>query len=1085
MDWTTKFRRFTAGCLTALTLIGSVSAWGKPETTNYPELEDEGVKARIAVGSDLHIGNNVGADERLRNAYEQFYKAAGDRLDAVAFVGDITNEGRAEQYDSLLEIVSEETHEGTETIYCMGNHEFYGNSSAEDSRNRFKEKTGQDINKSVEVNGVTVITLGAPDASGNYSSDFDFLKGALEAAAEKDPDAPIFVLAHHGVPDTAYVTNEWNGYYGEKMEQLLAKYPQVIHISGHSHSTLEDARSIDQTKGFTAIQDCTIGGNLENESGKVNPTTGEASTFPENMWDASAALMIEVSEDNVVTIRRMNLRTGCYMYEEEPWVIDTPAVVEDTGSFPYTGERSGNAPSFAEDAAVTVSDVGVNTLNVEFPAAIPASGDNNDMIHSYKITLTNTANQKTIVRSVFADYYMPTQKDTWNVKVKGLMPNTTYSVAVQAMTSFEDASDPIEMEENVTTGSAADVQPQILLDIDYSRGDVADKQGHEVYKAGEPELVSGQIEGSEKQALRLNGSSAYGYALSEEDFAKSSMSFTIEAYFKLDNVNGTHCIFSNQQQAGMGLEVNDGTLKLWCNLTTGLEQPSAPITANTWYHAVGTFDGTNLKFYLNGKEVYSQAFEAYLKVPDLSRYFVGADVEVGNVPGYFMQGYVNEARLYAGALSAAEVEKRYETVTAKEIMAAEPELLLDIDYSAGDIRDRKGHTATKVGTPEIVEGKIDGSTAKVLRLNGDGGIGYTLTDADYAKLSSNGFTIESYFKVDETQSDQCPFSNQQSAGMGLEVENNQFEFWCNLMVKGEKFNPKPTHPITADTWVHAAATYDGATLKLYWNGTEVYSETYVGYLTVPQPDRYYVGADPENGDNVVQAMMKGYTASAKLYAGALSAAEVAADYAAATKVVTPQGPSGNTSSRPAVPGSTALPFLDVNSSDWFFEDVAFVYKEGLMTGVERNAFVPDAGLTRAMLAEILYRMAGSPAVTENSAFADTRADAWYADAVAWAAQKGIVNGFGDGTFRPDALVTREQLTTMLWRYDGSTVTDTTDLDAFTDSTELSAFARDAMSWAVKNGILTGFGSSLRPADGANRAETAAMIHSYLQKDNNV
>ena len=147
-------------------------------------------------------------------------------------MGDITNTGTAGQYDSLLEIVSEETHEGTETIYCMGNHEFYGNSSAEDSRERFKEKTGQDINKSVKVNGVTVITLGAPDASGNYSSDYDFLKGALEAAAKDDPNVPIFVLAHHGVPDTAYVTSERKGYYGEKIEQLLAQYPQVIHISG-------------------------------------------------------------------------------------------------------------------------------------------------------------------------------------------------------------------------------------------------------------------------------------------------------------------------------------------------------------------------------------------------------------------------------------------------------------------------------------------------------------------------------------------------------------------------------------------------------------------------------------------------------------------------------------------------------------------------------------------------------------------------------------------------------------------------------------------------------------------------------------
>lgn len=92
---------------------------------------------------------------------------------------------------------------------------------------------------------------------------------------------------------------------------------------------MEDNRSIDQSAGFTAIQDGTIGAYFENESGKINPDTGTASTYPVNAEVSSQALTIDVSNENVVTIRRMNLTTGEYMYDEEPWIINTPELVAD------------------------------------------------------------------------------------------------------------------------------------------------------------------------------------------------------------------------------------------------------------------------------------------------------------------------------------------------------------------------------------------------------------------------------------------------------------------------------------------------------------------------------------------------------------------------------------------------------------------------------------------------------------------------------------------------------------------------------------------------------------------------------------
>ena len=119
---------------------------------------------------------------------------------------------------------------------------------------------------------------------------------ALQTSTSKNQKAPVIIIGHHGIPNTAYVTNEWKGNYGA-MVDLFKQYPQVIHISGHSHSTLEDARSIYQDDGYTAIQDGAIGAYFENESGKIDPTTGKGSTYPENDEIASQALRIDLPHE--------------------------------------------------------------------------------------------------------------------------------------------------------------------------------------------------------------------------------------------------------------------------------------------------------------------------------------------------------------------------------------------------------------------------------------------------------------------------------------------------------------------------------------------------------------------------------------------------------------------------------------------------------------------------------------------------------------------------------------------------------------------------------------------------------------------
>ena len=174
------------------------------------------------------------------------------------------------------------------------------------------------------------------------------------------------------------------------------------------------------------------------------------------------------------------------------------------------------------------------------------------------------------------------------------------------------------------------------------------------------------------------------------------------------------------------------------------------------------------------------------------------------------------------------------------------------------------------------------------------------------------------------------------------------------------------------------------------------------------------------------------------------------------------------------------PFSDVSEGDWYYEAVRFVQENGLMNGYSDGRFGANDTLSRAQLAQILFNKEGRPAVS-GGGFNDVDSGAWYADAVTWAAENGIVGGYGNGTFGPNDPITREQLAVMLWRYSGSPAATDKELH-FNDTDEISGFALDAMRWAVENGILNGYGDGrLGPQGQATRAQVAQMLKNFFEK----
>ena len=196
-------------------------------------------------------------------------------------------------------------------------------------------------------------------------------------------------------------------------------------------------------------------------------------------------------------------------------------------------------------------------------------------------------------------------------------------------------------------------------------------------------------------------------------------------------------------------------------------------------------------------------------------------------------------------------------------------------------------------------------------------------------------------------------------------------------------------------------------------------------------------------------------------------------------------PSGTANVYVRFSGS-GLPFADVPSGSWYYDDVAYVYDTGLMTGLTATAFGPNLSTTRGMIVTILWRMENEPAAKHGCPFADVRRGSYYEQAIAWASENGIVTGFDAATFAPDRAITREQLAAILFRFAAyrgmDAVTLRENLSSFQDQAAISAYAVSALNWAVGEGLMQGTGDKLEPTGNATRAQVAAMLRRFIQRN---
>lgn len=311
-----------------------------------------------------------------------------------------------------------------------------------------------------------------------------------------------------------------------------------------------------------------------------------------------------------------------------------------------------------------------------------------------------------------------------------------------------------------------------------------------------------------------------------------------------------------------------------------------------------------------------------------------------------------------------------------------------------------------------------------------------------------------------------------------------------------------------NAWTFTVTAEDGVTSKAYTvtvsfteapksNDAGVSSITVAGFKAVAGANNSYTVTVPygtvvKTGSFVIvtrhpRATVSALTNTRNIWSFTVTAEDgvttavytVTVNTAALPEPITP----GVDNKKPASKPEVKLPFTDVSTSDWFYDDVAFVYENGLFSGTDSRSFSPNASMTRAMLVTVLYRLEGEPTVTGRSSFTDVRSGAYYEKAVIWAAANGIVTGTDSTSFSPDAKVTREQLAAILYRYAQYRKLDTdasAKLNSFTDADSVSAYASEALGWAVSESLINGASGKLMPKGDATRAQVAAILHRFVK-----
>lgn len=644
--------------------------------TKFFAEEPNEVVLRFAALSDVHFdkSHNEKSAERVRlqkalrfmNDYSA--KQTYDKFDALLVAGDFSNHGLIEEIGPFKQILDENLKPSTRRVLCMGNHEYYG------GNRELWEKTFQtEANRRQEINGYQFITI-SPDKGSCNENDYVYLRSWLDQnlkeAVEADPTKPVFVIQHYHVYNTVYGSNDLPGDFHAGVKDItdvLSKYPQVVHISGHSHIPSFDPRAIWQGD-FTAIG------------------TGSMSYFALMLYErqrkfqlganvpyqqAGTFLIFDVYKDNTIRVRLYDTISNSFLDRE--YLLVDPINVD---KYVYTNDRFAESsnPTWPQNASVELIESGPTAVSIRFD-----QGQDKNCVVSYRIeaqTFKNDVWENYDVYNVWSDFFMKVPAEKIDFEIFGLTPQTKYRLNVYAVSAFQkETPQPLSIEFETMTESnkidRTDPNPRgNFLDVvfDPQKGPINvaanARSSFAVKKLGSPNIIQDETLGS---AASFNGADQCfllpysGVAVSA--FNESEISAVVK--FRLDlskyATKDPISVFGSTESGGLGFEyyVESKTLMTRCWIGDKYQDLKASFDGQGDAVAVFTYDGKEIKLYLNGKLLAKAACSGKFRFTnDMSAraFAIGADVCPGMGGRWFFPGIVSNVRIYTYALSLEQVE---------------------------------------------------------------------------------------------------------------------------------------------------------------------------------------------------------------------------------------------------------------------------------------------------------------------------------------------------------------------------------------------------------------------------------------------
>jgi len=651
---------------------------------------------RFAVTSDVHTrakgGKGAPTEDELaasllrttgvfRHSYQYAEMSDYQNVDAVIVVGDYTDNGTVNEYSSFRSIVNAEKQEDTELLVCLGNHEFLdteesgsSNTDMGDTYARFEQYFGHEPDSHNVINGYHFIGV-SPDCNGgrNYSeAKAAWLEEQLQIAAADDPTGqkPIFVYQHispaYSVYGSSSTADPNAAYAAISTGNIMKNYPQVVLFSGHSHRPATDPASIMQSD-YTVLgtgtlaygcyeiytDEGTLGVLTQNETGGLFYSSMGDYYNEHGLRECSVFMIVEVDAENRVRIRYVDIDSHCLV--GEPIIIDSIGRKDD---FTLTADRAenGEAPYFAEGAAITVTETWSTEVSFSFPQAI-----SRDTVRNYKVEVYE--NDAPVDKFyLLSNVYFANAPTALIAPCKGLAPATAYTVKVYAYNTWGQIS-AVPLTGAFTTAAAGDVTTPDIFSLTFRDDGTA-------YNAvtGEDLVRTGRATTAHDDTLDatvgvFTGSGDYQWREIADYYDVMAGGFTFEVYARVNGApsSGYVDICSSQQRGGFGFEYKaDGKIYYFLHSETAREyvKPCGALPVGEYVHLVGTYDGAAVRLYINGELVASAAMQGnvFFQLQPSAQYLsIGADAGTDLTSHAGCTGRVAIANIYSTALDADQV----------------------------------------------------------------------------------------------------------------------------------------------------------------------------------------------------------------------------------------------------------------------------------------------------------------------------------------------------------------------------------------------------------------------------------------------